>query len=61
MKENIRDEWTRIAARLAVNPNERLLCPHCRQHVIETRDVPVDEDRIERFLICQNVEKGTQF
>lgn len=58
MADSLRARWLEIAARLAVEPEARCLCPRCGQYVVEVRDVRVDEVFLERVLTCPECGQG---
>ncbi len=44
--------WLDVVKQLAENPAAELPCPRCGKEPLQVIDTPVDDDHIERHLMC---------
>ena len=44
--------WLDVAKRLAEDPGAELRCPRCGREPVQVIDTPVDDEQIDRHLMC---------
>lgn len=55
MSTDKREEWIFAAKKLIKNPEEKVICPQCKEGVLRISDVKISEiKKTDRYLICDS-------